>query len=441
MGFYIFLLPFFLLPPFLSGQELPPAEPEGSYYIERTGEEARFIQRLVWDKADYVYRYEITVEKQNESGEYGEIHRESRTENFIELSLTSGLYRYRIEVYDLLNRSAGISDWISFRVFKALQPELLSFSQEFTSREGQGRVELVIRIMNLMEGAEIRFQSLDSGSFITPLARLSQGENIRLVFSRETLTPGPYRIYVRNPGGLESSLAIAVSPAAEKPSVPPLETDDTAGGSETAAVSRAEAAPETAGAGDSDAVPPALSDAADDSGDIPDGAGVYVSVEYAPLIPLYGQLFSPFDNVFYPLGASLRIGVISRRSWGEAGLELAPAWNMLKADTLKVHMGTFHVNGLYQWRFSRTTAFVFRAGAGINFLYGTNDQNADSIFTWIVSAGGGIFFRRFILSGYDPQGTTRKTFYIEFGAEYNHLFTEGRPTNHIKPALGLGLSF
>jgi hypothetical protein len=79
----------FFPPCFLAGQESPP-ESGGSFYIEQTGEEVRFIQRLVWEKAEYAYRYEIAVERENDSGEYAEIHREFRTENFIDLSLAPG---------------------------------------------------------------------------------------------------------------------------------------------------------------------------------------------------------------------------------------------------------------------------------------------------------------------------------------------------------------
>ncbi|MDR2184331.1 MAG: hypothetical protein LBO80_01485 [Treponema sp.] len=418
-----FLLPlFFLLPAFLPGQELPPPEAGGSFYIERTGEEERFIQRLVWEKADYAYRYEITIEEQSSSGEYAEIRRESRTENFIELSLAPGLYRYQIEVYNLLNRPAGISGWIPFRVFPALQPELYSFRQELTpSGEGdpQGGMEIILQGMNLTEGAEVRLQPADGGGDITPLAYLPLGESARLVFNRETLAPGRYRVYVRNPGGLEGSLEITVSPplaAADSPAVPPV--------------------PGTA-------VPSAVPEAGD-AVDVLSPLGVYISAEYAPLIPFYGYLFTPFDHFFYPWGASLRVGFTPvKQSWGDLGLELAPSWNMLNSGAVKLHAGSFYLNGLYQWRFfKRTMALVFRLGAGISFVYGTGgDQDSGSIFTWMISAGGGIFLRWFMPVFYNFRRITHSTFYLETGAEYNHLFTKDVPAGYVKPVLGIGWNF
>jgi hypothetical protein len=178
------LLLLFLLPGLLPGQEPSLPEAGGTYYIERTGDAERFIQRLVWEKAGYVYRYEITVEEQNDSGDYVEIHRESRRDNFIDLSLAPGLYRYRIEAYNLLNRPAGISTWIPFRVLRALQPELFSYSQEAPAAgDGNPQEAIVLRGANLVDGAEVWLRPVEGGGEIAPLAYLPSGESARLLFN------------------------------------------------------------------------------------------------------------------------------------------------------------------------------------------------------------------------------------------------------------------
>lgn len=201
-----FALAFFLPPCFLAGQELSPPESEGSSYIERTGEELRFIQRLVWEKAEYAHRYEITVERENNSGEYTEIYREFRTENFTDLSLAPGLYRYRIQAYNLLDRPAGLSLWIPLRVIPALQPELYSYNQEFLpAGDLRGDVEITLYGRNLVEGAELCLDPAD-GDAVTPLAYVPSGESARLVFSLHG--------YLRQPweppfGGLFTGLKIS----------------------------------------------------------------------------------------------------------------------------------------------------------------------------------------------------------------------------------------
>jgi hypothetical protein len=335
------------------------------------------------------------------------------------------LYRYRIAVYDLLNRPAGISDWIPFRVFPALQPELYSFSQEFVSSgeaDPQGGIEIVLYGLNLIEGSEIQFLPADTGGNpLAPLAYLPSGKRARLIFSRETVAPGRYRVYVRNPGGLETSLEITVNP-------PPLPADS---GSDDSSAAPAPA--------DSPPVPPA-----GDSGPRWPFA-IYLSAEYAPLIPLSGYIFNPFNQKFYPGGATLRIGIVPiMQSWGDLGLELAPSWNMLESGTIKVHMETLHLNGVYQrWFFNQTMAFILRLGAGVHLVHGTNssDQSFGSIFTWIVSAEGGIFFRWFLPAIHGFRRTVRRTFYLETGVEYTHLFAKDSPVDYVKPVLGAGWRF
>jgi hypothetical protein len=412
------LLPLVLAPGVLPGQE--PPETGGSFYIDRTGGEERFIQRLVWEKPDYAYRYEITIEVRDGAGGYAEIRRESRTENFIELSLAPGSYRYRIQVYNLLDHPAGVSGWTPFRVIRAIQPELHSFSWNAPPGEGNRRVELVLRGANLADGGEARLRPAGGGVDVRPLAYHPAGGSARLVFNREALPPGRCRVYVANPGGLEASLEITVNPpaAAEPPPAEPA----------APAAAEPSAAAEPAG-----------------------GAGAagprsrYVSAEYAPLIPLDGYLFPPSGQSVYPGGASLRLGLIPlSRPWGDLGLELAPAWNMLNAGSVVIHLGAVHLNGLYQrWFFDQTLSLAVRLGAGISLVYGTNsaEQSSGSIFTWIIAANGGIALRWFLPAPAGPRTAARRSFYLEAGAEYIQLFARDSFTAYGKPFLGAGWRF
>jgi hypothetical protein len=172
---------------------------------------------------------------------------------------------------------------------------------------------------------------------------------------------------------------------------------------------------------------------------------MYVSLKYAPLIPLYGYLFDPFNQGFYPRGVSLMMGFIPiRRSWGSLGLELAPSWNMPKADAIDINFGILHLNGVYQWSFhEQLMVLIFRSGAGINLIYGTNRDNQDtgSIFTWVSSVSGEIAFRWFIRRVQNFRWTSYRTFYLEIGAEYIHLFSKDSPAGYGKPNFGAGWRF
>jgi hypothetical protein len=418
---FAFLVSVFVIP-HLFGQE------GGSFHIERTEEGERFIQRVFWDEADYAYRYEVRIEAQDSAGAYTEILQESREENFIELSLVPGSYRYRIRAFNILNQPSENSEWIYFRVLPALQPELYSFTQGF-SRSPEGITEIILLGRNIREGADVYLTPPETAApLIRPLDYLPLEQGVRLVFDTQSLPPGRYRVYVSNPGGLESSLEITITP----PPPPVADTPD--------------AVTTTGAPADADTVPGGssgyTSDAVITTGIPASGFGpwsLYVSAEYAPLIPLYGYLFDHFGQKFYPLGASLRLGVLPfNKSWGSLGLEAAPRWAMLKTDFNRVsqtaHLAALHLNGIYQKRFlNQMMALCFRLGGGISFIYGINEnpQSPESILSWMTSVSGGLSFKWFVY----------KSLYIETGAEYTHIFSADAPPGYIKPFVGAGLAF
>ena len=56
-------------------ESAPEDLPDQNYYIDRSGDEPRFIQRLAWDDAGYVLRYEVIVQRQAQDGSYSEVNR------------------------------------------------------------------------------------------------------------------------------------------------------------------------------------------------------------------------------------------------------------------------------------------------------------------------------------------------------------------------------
>ena len=89
---------------------------ENSFRVVETPQGLQIIQRLSWFRDENDFRYEVIIEKQDENGGYTQILREGRTENFIELSLTMGRYRYRVLVYNLLDRFEYSTNWANFSI-------------------------------------------------------------------------------------------------------------------------------------------------------------------------------------------------------------------------------------------------------------------------------------------------------------------------------------
>ena len=85
--------------------------------------ELRFHQRLTWSTDRYAFRYEVVIEQQDSEGLYREFLRESRSTYFLDASLPRGNYRYKVIVYDFLNRNGGESSWLSFSINPDFDPE------------------------------------------------------------------------------------------------------------------------------------------------------------------------------------------------------------------------------------------------------------------------------------------------------------------------------
>jgi hypothetical protein len=158
------------------------------------------------------------------------------------------------------------------------------------------------------------------------------------------------------------------------------------------------------------------------------------------MIPLYGYMFEPFVGGFYPAGISLKADFVPFSwSWGDLGLGLAGSWNMLNAGAVEVHMGSLYLNGIYQRQIlGERAALIARLGAGADFLNGTDHNKAATIFNWILSMNGGVFFRWFLPVIGNALGMTAGTFFVEAGIEYTQLFAVDSPTAYIKPGLGVG---
>ena len=77
--------------------------------------ELRFIQRLTWIGDEYAMRYEVIIERQ-EQGQYRRFHQVFTQEEFIEVSLPPGNFRFQVIPYDFLGLPVPAAEWVNFEV-------------------------------------------------------------------------------------------------------------------------------------------------------------------------------------------------------------------------------------------------------------------------------------------------------------------------------------
>ena len=366
---------------------------EANYYIDRSGNEPRFIQRLIWEEGRYVYRYEVVVEKLEQTG-YIEVDRVSVEVNYAEVSLTVGQYRYRVEVYDLFDELSSITPWWQFEIIRAIQPSLSSFNPRIFYLDEDEVWEISVRGQNLTSRSV--FYLVQGSRRIHPVSVEIEGNSANLVFSGNSLVTGEYDIYAVNPGGLDAQQG-------------PFTITNRK-----------------------------LTD-------------LNISLGYSPIIPLYGFLFkdtpeiqAPFTGAFYPLGISAKISFIPiKRVWGNFGIEASGSFAMLEQESEFYTAGAFlldtHLNLLYQkYFFKRTFSVNIGIGAGFTsllnlsykFRLGSSTEDINSTY---LSAAAGVSFSYFI----------NRSFFINAGVDFIHVFSilagDSPMPAFIRPFVGAGM--
>ncbi|MBQ3670668.1 MAG: hypothetical protein II921_04220, partial [Treponema sp.] len=190
----------FLFPGF--SQEKPELSPPKNYSIvEKIDGSKTFVQRLQWDEYDSIRFYKIEIEERNAQGEYVQILERDLEENFIELSLPSGSYRYRVSLYNALGNFENQSDWLAFTILKALQPKLTAVTRDDKTDN------LVFSGENLLPSSkfEMTYTSATGKKIVTEgkIAKSGSGNKSQAVlFSLKDIPAGKYTFSVSNPGGL-----------------------------------------------------------------------------------------------------------------------------------------------------------------------------------------------------------------------------------------------
>jgi hypothetical protein len=364
---------------------------EPGYYIQETEAGPRLVQRLSWEPEEYASYYEVRIEKRDSGGNWSRSLAEITGENFIEVSLSPGSYRYQVQAYDLMERPAGNPPWIPAEVISAFQPELENFVPDQVFLDNlfgkSAPVTLTVKGRNLTEGAEFRLVPA-IGKALLPTQYISENTEAVLVFSG--VPPGNYELLVVNPGGLSDSLGTLRI-------YPPKKT-------------------------------------------IPLSA----SLGYAPLIPLYGRLHKLLDAPSFPAGGYGGFSLLPiQTQFVDMGFEAAIMWTYIFSrydGGMVIYDVNSHSLGLeiyyvFEKALSGNLVLDLRLGAGIFSVLGfekrTASGGAGQLNALVPVAGGGLSLRWFFF----------KPFFAEMGMEYTHFFSVDNPSpGYLRPTLGIGFS-
>jgi len=78
----------------------------------------RYIQRLTWVGDEHAFRYEVIIERYEEE-DYSRFFQAFTENEFIEVSLPAGNYRYQVIPHDFFGTPIPVIDWVEFEVLRA----------------------------------------------------------------------------------------------------------------------------------------------------------------------------------------------------------------------------------------------------------------------------------------------------------------------------------
>ena len=384
---------------FLSAPAVLSAQDPG-YFIDYSGLRPRIIQKLAWDIEENAMRYDVEIQAYSERNELFEYNKTSTKNNFIDVYLIPGKYRYNVTAVDYLGRPCEASDWIDFEIISALYPVVEKYSPDAFYLDQNKKRELIVSGNNLSEETTIYLRNRLYDLFPVSMNFINDGM-FKLSFDDEALDTGFYEVYAVNPGGLESVI----------------------GGFNIGYRKFID---------------------------------VFLKAAFTPAYPVYGKMRDDFYDSIYIIGFSAAVELISSwRTMFNGGLEISYSLLMLNSyaagnsgsgDSLLsllsnngIVFNEIDVNVSLQKRFNkRRMAVTLRFGCGLSLAdISVQDEQSglhnitdyiDNDFSLHINLGLSYMFLIYDI------------FYLDFGADFEH-YVIGSSSGIIKPRMALVWKF
>ncbi|MCL2243880.1 MAG: hypothetical protein FWC03_05345 [Treponema sp.] len=361
-----------------------------NFFLDTSGNSPVFFQHISWSKEEYALFYEVAIQK--EEGGYRDYRHESTEETFLNISLPPGKYRFNVLPYDLLGQSGQASEWKTFEILTAYQPSLEKFYPSAFYMENYSERALDIAGSNLLDETEVYLRNNSNSLFAVNL-NIRDKNRATLFFDDENLIPGTYQIYIRNPGGLEST------------------TDGFFVGYRRI-------------------------------------FDLFIKLSWSPAIPVYGEVLNAADSSLYLAGAELNFcAVTTRRSFFNFGFDISASAGILNSVTsFKTDFDSFF-NGfqdtgsgaswvelnfnllLRKYFLHKLMSVTIHGGGGFSF-FNLSDENADRENDFTLQCNLGLSY---MLHLYD-------ILYLEAGVNFV-FFQTPESSGLIRPKLGIAWKF
>lgn len=169
--------------------------------------EPNYKQKLEWKADSNVLEYKLEI--QNKEGKI--ITSEIIKGNSYDLSLAPGSYKYKLVAYDMLGRESVTTNWISFDILKASQPEIKHQQNLEALKEDGSTLEVSVNVADVAAGTKAELINTQTGKKIegtlvlAATAGAAESEVQNAVAARfKKVEEGQWKLLITNPSGLSS---------------------------------------------------------------------------------------------------------------------------------------------------------------------------------------------------------------------------------------------
>jgi len=176
----------------------------GKHYFIREDEEGTVLyQRLSWQAVGDILGYEFELEQKNKTDEWVPQDKQTVKDNFIDLSLPPGSYRFRVSVINLLEQTEAVSDYQNFNVLVAYQPEVNKLSPHLIYFDDIFDNRLITEGKNFLSGTVFTLEKpLSAPLVLTPVEIDKNGKRVVFELNINRLDSGEYVFCARDKSGL-----------------------------------------------------------------------------------------------------------------------------------------------------------------------------------------------------------------------------------------------
>jgi hypothetical protein len=340
-------------------------------------------QTLTWEGNEDALRYEVIVA--DRTGK--EVFHQSVDTPSAKLRLKPGAYRYRVQVYNVLDQLDSDSSWQDLVVLKAEIPGPRKVLPETLYLESPV-LQFKVEGLSLVDGAKYRIYRQDKPE-ITATAEVvahPSDQEVELKFPHFEFTYGDYNLTIENPGGLKHTLKNALRVRYEKP------------------------------------------------------VDFQFSVGWAPMVVLYDAWYrSTWDQGFYPEGADSRLTMMFfKKSEYQLGAEVeGHGWletGGIPAAVIHSRYLSGGVNFVYTTLFTKQFRLSLRAGGGVIGGFHAFDYGGTAGLSWSTKDP-------YASTSVDVYYAVTPWWYVEAGTGLTNGFGNGYQMGFLQPVLMTGVSF